>query len=440
MKFAPLSQFIELSKNYIILDESTEYKRVKVRLHRKGIVLRDYVKGFDIKTKKQQICKTDQLLVAEIDAKVGGYGIVPKKLEGAIVSNHYFLFNIDTSKLLIEYLFFLLKTDTFFSQIKAKGSTNYASIRPNDILKIRIPYDTVSKQKKMIEGLEKFSQFSMNLEKTMSENLNLISSLRQSILQEAVKGKLTADWRKENPDVEPASELLKRIKAEKEKLIKEKKIKKQKPLPPITKTEIPFELPEEWEWCRLGEISVVNPRNKIEDNLDCSFIPMRFISEKYGIAPEFEIRKWFEIKSGFTHFANNDVVIAKITPCFENSKVAIMKNLKNGFGAGTTELHVLRAILITTDFVYIVSKTSGFLKEGKKQMTGTAGQQRVPKSFIENYTIAIPPLQEQNQIITKVDKLMQLCDELEDNIKQSKEYSEQLMEAVLREAFDEKDD
>lgn len=83
---------------------------------------------------------------------------------------------------------------------------------------------------------------------------DLLKSVKQAILQQAIQGKLTEDWRKQNPNIEPASELLKRIKAEKEKLIKEKKLRKERPLPPITQEEIPFELPDDWVWCRLGEI------------------------------------------------------------------------------------------------------------------------------------------------------------------------------------------
>lgn len=367
---------------------------------------------------------------------VGSIGLVPKGIKG-IVSPAYVVFKSKgqiNNKLLLQYL----KSSVGISLIKWYGNKGGVrdALRYSDLEKIDFPDITKLNQDKIINKLSKLEIINSELIKDIDSQNEYISYLRQSILQEAVQGKLTADWRKQNPDVEPASELLKRIKAEKEKLIKEEKIKKQKPLLPITQDEIPFELPDGWVWCRLGKICVVNPRNNKKDDLDCSFIPMRLISDKYGVIPDFEIKKWFEIKSGFTHFADNDIVIAKITPCFENSKAAIMKNLKNCFGAGTTELHILRAILIIPDFIYIVSKTSEFLKEGQKQMTGTAGQKRVPKSFIENYSIALPPLPEQQQIVKKVDKLMQLCDELEENVKKAKEYSEQLMEAVLREAFD----
>ena len=154
MELALLSDFIKYQNEFITINDRQEYTRVTTKLHRKGVVLRDTVKGIEIKTKKQQICKANQLLVAEIDAKVGGYGIVPKELEGSIVSSHYFLFDINAKELLPEYLSYILKTDNFFSQIKAQGSTNYAAIRPKDILKIEIPYFNIDLQRSLVEKLK----------------------------------------------------------------------------------------------------------------------------------------------------------------------------------------------------------------------------------------------------------------------------------------------
>src|SRR5690606_32990229 len=125
-----------------------------------------------------------------------------------------------------------------------------------------------------------------------------------AFLREAMQGELV----EQNQADEPASELLAQIKAEKEQLIKDKKIKKQKPLPTISEDEIPFEIPDNWVWCRLGEICQVNPRNSLNDDLEVGFCPMPLIYSEYGKDVDFEKRKWKEIKSGFTHFSNNDVV------------------------------------------------------------------------------------------------------------------------------------
>ena len=251
MKLVPLSNFIEYQNHFITIDDGKEYTRVTTKLHRKGVVLRDIVKGVEIKTKKQQICRANQFLVAEIDAKVGGYGIVPKELGGSIVSSHYFLFDVNAKELLPEYLAYVLKTDVFFSQIKAQGSTNYAAIRPKDILKIEIPYFDVDRQRSLVEKLSVVSSENLHLSSNIIRDQEYIQKLRQAILREAVSGKLVP----QNPEDEPSSEFLKRIKFEKEELIKEKRLNSEKTLPPISHEEFPYEIPKGWSWVRLGEIS-----------------------------------------------------------------------------------------------------------------------------------------------------------------------------------------
>ncbi len=272
-----------------------------------------------------------------------------------------------------------------------------------------------------------------------SENLNqldLLKKLRQQILQDAVQGKLVL----QDPNDEPVSKLLERIKAEKEQLIREKKIKKGKPLPEIKPEEIPFEIPANWVWCRLGEIGSINPRNIVSDDLDVSFIPMNLISERFGIHPYFETRKWKGIKSGFTHFANNDVAIAKITPCFENSKACVFKNLMNGYGAGTTELHVFRSYnnFLLPEYIYANLKTNKFLINGERIMRGVAGQKRVPTEYFRDFLIPLPPTKEQFRIYSKIVRLMTLCNELEQSIQQNQKYTQDLLQVALKEALEPK--
>jgi restriction endonuclease S subunit len=249
-KIEKLGNVVAHRKEFITIDNSFEYKRCRVQVNRKGVILRDIVKGIAINTKKQQVCKEGDFLVAEIDAKVGGYGFVPKELEGAIVSSHYFLFEVDESKLLKDYLAWLIKTDIIQDQITSKGSTNYAAIRPHHVLNFEIPLPLVGEQAVIVHRLNNINDEYSLLDKELDQQQTYLQRLRQTILQEAVQGKLT----KQDPTDEPATELLKRIKAEKEKLIKAGKLKKEKELPPITKDEIPFKLPEGWGWCRLGEV------------------------------------------------------------------------------------------------------------------------------------------------------------------------------------------
>ena len=151
------SQFLIEDKEYIIISDDERYKRVTVKLHGGGIVLRDEVYGRDLKTKKQHIAKAEQVLVAEIDAKVGGFGVMPKELEGAIVSSHYFLYDMDQSKVLPKFLDYCLRLGPYEEQIQyfVKGSTNYAAIRPYEFLELTIPLPPLEVQKELVERLDK---------------------------------------------------------------------------------------------------------------------------------------------------------------------------------------------------------------------------------------------------------------------------------------------
>ena len=256
-----------------------------------------------------------------------------------------------------------------------------------------------------------------------------IKKLRELILELAVRGKLV----EQDPIDEPASVLLARIAEEKARLVKEGKIKKPKKLQEITEEGMPFELPEGWEWARLGNISQINPRNDAADDVIASFIPMPMITTSFHGEHEQEARSWGEIKKGYTHFADGDIAIAKITPCFENSKAAVFRSLENGIGAGTTELHVARPYADTLNplFILLCLKSPRFLSNGEKKMTGSAGQKRVPKDFFSGEPLPFPPLAEQNRIVEKVDELMALCDRLEQQVGDQLEAHEVLVNTLL---------
>jgi restriction endonuclease S subunit len=234
-----------------------------------------------------------------------------------------------------------------------------------------------------------------------------IARLRRFILDLAVRGKLVP----QDPTDEPASELLKRIAREKARLVKAGEIRAPKAIPALAET--PFPIPSNWRWSQLAEIGVLSPRNEAPDTLEASFVPMPLIAAEYGVANLHEIRPWGEIKKGYTHFAEDDVGLAKITPCFENGKSAVFRNLTGGIGSGTTELHIVRPLFVDQDFILLFLKSPHFIETGIPKMTGTAGQKRVPTEYFAHSPFPLPPLAEQHRIVAKVDELMGLCDRLE---------------------------
>ena len=168
--------------------------------------------------------------------------------------------------------------------------------------------------------------------------------------------------------------------------------------------EIPFGIPDSWEWCRFSSGFIINPRNSIQDNIEVSFIPMSLIQEGYTNDYKSEIRLWKKVKTGYTHFAENDIAIAKITPCFENKKSVVFRNLSNGYGAGTTELHIIRTLenTVLPEYVLWYIKRDTFISDGINAFSGAVGQKRISKEFIEKYLIPLPPVSEQKRVIEAI--------------------------------------
>ena len=237
--------------------------------------------------------------------------------------------------------------------------------------------------------------------------------LRQKILDLAVHGKLVP----QDPNDEPASVLLERIKAEKEGLIKEGKIKRNKKSAKTSDTphyeNVPFEVPEGWKSVPVSELFCLNPKSEITDDTSVGFIPMACVNDGFSGNHQFEKRIWKEVKKGYCHFQNGDIGIAKISPCFENLKSTIFQNLPNNYGAGTTELVILRPLNIHAKFYLYLFKSQWYISEGTKYFKGVVGQQRVHKGIFTDLQIPLPPLTEQYRIVAEIEKWFALIDQIE---------------------------
>jgi len=183
-----LGEVVAHRKKFVTIDDLTTYKRCRVQLHAKGVVLRDLAPGMAVKTKKQQVCDAGELLVAEIDAKHGGYGIVPDDLQGAIVSSHYFLFTILASRLDRGFLGYYLRTPEFRVQVEAQGSTNYAAIRPDHVLGYEIPLPPLDEQRRIVAYLDTLSA-KITQARTLRQQLNVrVDQTLQSVFNRVSDG------------------------------------------------------------------------------------------------------------------------------------------------------------------------------------------------------------------------------------------------------------
>ena len=325
------------------------------------------------------------------------------------------------------YILYFLKSDYFIKEAKYKGTAGQQRVLSTYVQNKLVPVPPYNEQYRIIEKIQKVLPIVDKYGKSQNilDKLNtyIFDKLKKSVLQDAIQGKLVPQLAEEGT----AQELLKQIKQEKQRLVKEGKLKKSslndsvifkgddnkyyerigKNITDIT-DEIPFEIPQNWQWTRLGDVVMINPRNSIDDKIEVGFIPMASIEAGYKSEFSYTYRKWGNVKSGFTHLADDDVAWAKITPCLQNRKSMILKNLPNGYAVGTTELNVLRSYnkTIIAEYLLWFCKSTYFIEEAI--MKGTAGQQRVKVDYTPNKLFPLPPMEEQKRITVRIGQLFKI--------------------------------
>ncbi len=302
------------------------------------------------------------------------------------VSNHLATICPNEEKALSKYIYLIL------IRVDAKKLTSeqdYPSLRLTDIANIQIPLPPLEVQQEIVAEIEGYQK--------------IIDGCRQVI----------DAWK---PDVETfLDEELKTYLAE--------------------HPEKQEKFANGWPMVKLGEVCEINPKKSEVANLNgditVSFLPMEDIDTVQNILPKKE-KKLSEVYKGYTYFKENDVLVAKVTPCFENGKSGIARNLKNGIGFGSSELHVLRPIKekIVSEYIYPYISSNRFLKEGAKMMTGTGGLQRVPAFFIQEYQIPLPPLEVQSCIVNKIESERKVIDSLREMVKTFEEKIKRVIDRV----------
>ena len=227
--------------------------RIRVLLNARGVIKRPIKKETKGAT-KYFTRKKGQFIYGKQNIHKGAFGIVPDELDHFESTSDLPAFDVCEDCLPVWIDYYLKQGDFYLSLVQIARGAATKRVQPKELLELKIPLPSIEVQKEVVEHFKSIETEHDELKSELTHQQTLLKKLRQQILQEAIEGKLTADWRAQNPDIEPASELLARIQAEKVQLIKDKKIKKQKPLPPISEEEKPFALPDGWVWCRLGEI------------------------------------------------------------------------------------------------------------------------------------------------------------------------------------------
>ena len=264
-------------------------------------------------------------------------------------------------------------------------STAQPGLSVATINEVLLPVPPIDEQKRIANEIEKWFDLIKEIEAGKIELESYIKQTKSKILDLAIYGKLVP----QDPNDEPAIELLKRI---------------NPTFKPCDNSHYE-NLPENWCLAKVKDVFVINPRNKAEDNTIAGFIPMTLIDDGYSNTFSYEKRKWGSIKTGFTHFADGDVAVAKISPCLENRKSIVLRDLPNGIGAGTTELHVFRSSVVVPEYALYFFKSEYFISKCVGTFNGVVGQQRVGKNIIEEIQIPIPPINEQTKIVSTIETI-----------------------------------
>ncbi len=343
---------------------------------------------------EQYLLKDGDILFARTGATVGKSYLVKGITEKAIYASY--LIRVQTYNVFLpEYVKYFFESGYYWEQIRV-GSVGVGQPNVNGTIlsKLNIPIPPIEEQKKIVAEL---SQWLNLIDIIESGKVKIQAAVRQAkakILGIAIHGKLVP----QDPSDEPASELLRRI----------------NPKAEITSDNAQYgNMPKGWCVAKVKDVFVINPKNKINEDIDAGFVPMANISDGFSNQFSYEKKKWRSIKSGFTHFADGDIAVAKISPCLENRKSMVLDNLPNGIGAGTTELHIFRPLCLTQLYGLYFFKSDYFIKQCVGTFNGVVGQQRVGKSIVEDIPFPLPPLAEQHRIVSKIEELFVQLDLIE---------------------------
>lgn len=436
---------LRLKTSVEILDSET-YKRLTIRINHNGVSVRDTVPGVGIGTKNQfRVCAGDFIL-SKIDARQGAFGIVPPEADDGIITGNFWTYRVDNNTVDTDWFLQFTNTNDFLELCKrsSTGNTHRKYLDEETFLNHELEIPALEDQRKAVFSCTSGKERVEAIQREITHQETLLAKLQQAILQEAIQGKLTADWRAAHTDVEPASQLLNRIQTEKARLIAAKKLRPKKPLPKITPEEIPLAIPKTWEWCRFGEVVRAYEAGS---SFKCDD---REVSGK-----EWGVIKTSAITSGNFNERENKFLSTE-KPKDTSAQVRI-GDLIFCRASGSKGLAGMCAIvrncslnLLLSDKTIRVPLMDGVCREyialhnGSAQskaffnnlgMGKSTSMNNVTRDDLFNKPIPLPPLAEQVAIVKRVEALMSSSRLLAAEIAHTRTHVDHLLQAILKEAF-----
>lgn len=425
------NSLIKISRRYRDIQKDKPVQAYGVT-NKEGIVITG--KDVSLDTSNYIFVEGNTFVYNPYRVNVGSIGLSEQGFCG-IVSPAYVVF---TAKKDInpDFLFLYLKSSLGLNLIKWYGDKGgvRSALSFKDLCEIDFPDLSYEQQTKALGKIKSFINKTNQICERFSQSLESISKLKQSILQDAIQGKLVP----QDPNDEPAEKLLEKIKVEKEKLIKEGKLKKEKPLPPTNPKDFPFELPKGWEWCIADKFctQITDGTHHTPTYLH-SGIPFLSVKDLTGGKLEFSNSKFISKEehaelSKRCHPEFNNVLLTKVG----TTGIARVVDTKEEFSIFVS----LSLLKFNSDYIdpyYLeLCINSPYVRKLSKEGTEGIGNKNLVLRKIKSFLIPIPPLNEQKRIVEKVNSLTKICDEQEKNISEAKENIEKLNQAILKEMFD----
>ncbi len=406
-------------------------------------------------SENKYLLKDNDILIARTGGTTGKSFIVNSPPSNAVFASY--LIRLRLNKLSdINFINLFLNSYTFWSQIvEMKTGSAMPNVNAEKLKTLKLPKCDIETQRKIvaffgneefqnefsflfneIDFIENLFNYNKDLSTTLTHQQTHLTQLRQAFLREAMQGKLVKQDKKDGH----AADLLTQIKDEKEKLIAEKKIKKEKPLPPIKAEEIPFEIPENWVWCRLGEIAEIvrggSPRPAGDPTYYGGNIPFLKVGDLTGYEDIYVRTHAHSIKEAGlykTRFVEADtLMLTNSGATLGVPRICTFATTFNDGIAAFLNLHFIDKVYL---YYFLLSRTDWFLMEASRGQ----GQPNLNIDIISSTLLPLPPLPEQKRIVKKLEEVMKVCDELKTSIADNQKYTELLLQVALRDALQPKE-
>ncbi|AQG81570.1 restriction endonuclease subunit S [Spirosoma montaniterrae] len=455
-----IKDFLTRIRVPVQVEDDASYQLVTIRMRHQGVCLRGVKAGREIGTKTMYRVKAGQFVLSGIDARNGAFGVIPDELEGAVVTNDFWYFDVDDRVIDRDYFLYLTSTPFFdnLCRLASDGTTNRVRLQADKFYNYEITLPPVDEQRIVLKRLVALKSKLTALNAEFDQQDTLLTKLQQAILQDAVRGKLTATYRESvynatsvtqpvtgsspvrtaTEQTETGTDLLARIRAEKAELIHSGKLRSQKTLPPITDAEKPFELPEGWVWARLGDLAEmmgggtpsknnptywqgnlpwVSPKDMKVDYLSDTIDHISEVAIQESTAKIIPAESLLIVVRGM-------ILLKKIPLAINVVPVTLNQDMK--------AIKPFKKAVLPYLFICLKGLEPMLLREVN---TATHGTGKIDSEILTNLHIPLPPLAEQRAIVAAVERALGQVAQLRAELQAQRAGAGELLRALLHRAF-----